>query len=313
MSSENKNKIIKIEDIRKAEKDYLDTVYIFLTLSKLFQEYGISHEIEHDVINCSDRSVEPDFLLFSNGIITEVLEHKSSLNVSYGKKELQDIEEKYKCLKTDGKKYHPEVICLVPISLLKILEDIRNNENMKIFLAGFTVNHDVEKIIFETHDDLSNSRLKEILNEIAPFKHANYSEYRFIKAEPEYEVYTAFTVWMLLITFYDPYIAKDSYFEVNFDNISKRSLEYFPSWIRNNKQLANKRIKRGLEFLRKINFIKWEEGESIIKVYYTRGTKVGDLREYFAKKYVEIYSKRKKKKGRRKLKSGEILSLDKWL
>ncbi len=309
MSTKGKNEVIKIEDIIKSERDYLDTVYVFLSLSESFKNHGIKHEIEHDIVDCSEKKVRPDFLLFSNGKVTDVLEHKSSLNVSYGKKELQEIEKKYKCLKINDEKCHPEIIGLIPFQLLRILEEIRDKENIRIFLAGFAVNHDVQKITFETSYSLSNDHLREILTKITPFKHAEYSMYRFIRAEPKYETYTAFVVWTILQAFNDPYTSREKYFEVSFDNVSERAMSFFPSWIRNNKQLANERIRRGLEFLKKINFIDWEGGKSIIKVYYTRGTRVGDLREYFAKKYVAL---QKKGKGRRKAKSGENMSLDKW-
>ncbi len=310
MPTKDWSEVVKVEDIIKSERDYLDTVYVFLSLSDSFKNYEIHHEIEHDIMSCSGNKVRPDFLLFSNEEITDVLEHKSSLNPSYGKKELQDIKNKYNCLEINGKRYNPEIICLVPLPLLRILEEIRDEEGIKIFLAGFVVNYDVQKITFETHDDLSNNHLQEILNTITPFKHAEYSMYRFIRAEPKYETYTAFVVWTILQSFNDPYISKDNYFEVSFDNVSKRALGFFPSWIRNNRQLANERIRRGLEFLKRIDFVDWEGGRSVIKVYYTRGTRVGDLREYFAKKFVAL---QKKERGRRKPKSGKVARLDDFL
>ncbi|KAA0001207.1 MAG: hypothetical protein FE046_02475 [Thermoplasmata archaeon] len=310
MSKRKRSEIIDIENVRKSERDYFDSVHIFLTLSELFREHKIDHQIEQDVKKCSGTSVTPDFLLFSEEEITDVVEHKSSLNASYGKEKLREVENKYKCLKANETEYHPEITCLIPIPLLKIIEDIRDKENIKVLLAGFAINHDVEKITFEIHDRLRNNKLEDILNKVISFKHSDYSEYKFIKAEPNYPTYTAFVLWSsILISFYDPYVTKNNYFEVDFNKVSKRALEFFPSWIRNNKQLSNNRVKIGLRFLKKINFIDWEEGKSIIKVYYTKGTRVGDLREYFAKKYVEIH---KKKKDHRKQKSGKVLSLDEF-
>lgn len=308
MPSNGSEEVVKVEDIIKSERDYLNTVYLFLSLSDALRDHEIRHEIEHGVKDCSGKKVRPDFLLFSNGEITDVLEHKSSLNLLYGKKVLRDIEDKYSCLEMNDERFNPEIICLVPLSILKILEEIRDDEDIKIYLTGFVINYDVQKITFETHDDFSNNCLREILSSIIPFKHAEYSRYRFIRAEPKYETYTAFEVWTILQSFNDPYISRDRYFEVSFDNVSARALDFFPNWIRNNKQLANERIRRGLEFLKKIDFIEWEGGTSVIKVYYTRGTKVGDLREYFAKKYVAL--QRKKKGRRKKPKEGELAKLD---
>ncbi|KAA0006376.1 MAG: hypothetical protein FE045_03320 [Thermoplasmata archaeon] len=298
---------VTIEDVKKAEENYLNTIYIFRTLSELFDRNQVNHEIEHDVMKCTDEPpVTPDFLIFLNGKITDVIEHKSSLNVSYGKEILEEIIEKYNCLKYNDIEYHPQIICLIPLRSLKIMEEIRNKENIKIWLAGFDIDYDVRKITFEIHDKLQNKKIEEILNMVIPFDPIEYSEYRFIKAEPKYPTYTALTLWVnVLLSLQDPYIGKNNFFEVDFKMVSKRARNFFPEWIRNNEQLTNNRIKRGLEFLKKIGFIKWDGRKDPIVVYYTKGTKVGDLREYFAKKFVELYGEKKIKKEK-----GKILTLD---
>ena len=301
---------VTVEDIKKAEQNYIDTIFIFRTLSELLNEKGIKYEIEHDILNCSGNPGTPDFLIFLDENLTYVIEHKSSLNPSYGKNILQEIKDKYECIKYDETTYTPQIICLIPINLLKIMEDIRDKEKINIALSGFAINYDVSKITFEIHDELQNEEMSDILNRVISFNPMNYSEYRFIKAEPDYPTYTALILWLnVLLSLQDPYIGKKDYFEVNFDIISKRC-SFFPSWIRNNEQLTNNRIKRGLEFLKKIGFIKWDGGrKDPIKVYYNKGTRVDDLREYFAKKFVEFYGK----KEEREEKGGKIATLDSFI
>ena len=287
------------QDVNKADTDYYKTVYLFSTLSDELKKNDIEHKIEHDILNCDDKKVNPDFIILSEKKIDDIIEHKADLNASYAKKEIELIIKKYGCVKEliEGKKkFNPELIKLVPINLLKILEQTRDKNSLAILLSGFDVNLDIRKITFETHDELAHPIIEKILNDIIEFDPKQLTDFKFIKAEPKYVTYCSYTtLWPLLISFNDPNIAIDGYFEVDFDKVSKRASTFFPEWIRNNRQLANARLRRGLTFLNKINFVSWKEGSSTIKVHYTRGTRVGDLKSYFIKKYVEIENKKSKK------------------
>ena len=295
-----------LEDVIKADAEYYQTVYLFVTIYEILNRKNIKCQIEHDITNCSGRIVRPDFLLLSDSNVGEIIEHKASLNASFAEKELEDIIQKYECVKWEERTYNPQVIGLIPVDLLKIVEKIRDEKNLKIFLSGFAVNLDIYQISFEMHDNPKNSLVSTIFNDVIEFDPKRLAEFRFIKAEPKYITYTAFFVWTILKMFYDPYIANNNYFEVDFDKVSKRAMDFFPSWIRNNRQLASSRIRRALKFLDKINFVDWKEGNKTIRVYYSRGTKVHEVWAYFREKYVELQKKKKKQKNKKASKTKQL-------
>ena len=48
------------QDVNKADTDYYKTVYLFSTLSDELKKNDIEHKIEHDILNCDDKKVNPD-------------------------------------------------------------------------------------------------------------------------------------------------------------------------------------------------------------------------------------------------------------
>ncbi|MFQ5911442.1 MAG: hypothetical protein ACE5IJ_12100, partial [Thermoplasmata archaeon] len=117
-----------------------------------------------------------------------------------------------------------------------------------------------------------------------------HSRHKFVRGDPP-TIYTAFEVWLMLPTFQNIRTAHEPSFIVNRQALLERARVFYPPWIRNNMQINANRVNHALSFLNEIDFVDWEPGEDEIVVYSTRGTRSGDLLEYFAERWTALLKK----------------------
>ena len=60
--------------------------------------------------------------------------------------------------------------------------------------------------------------------------------------------------------------------------------------------MSKYRVNEALIFLNKISFVNWSIGGSEIEFFHTKGSRVGDIFDYFAKMWVKIEKLKPKKK-----------------
>jgi hypothetical protein len=309
-------------EVKKMQKDcadYLDSVTFFSVLSESLFERGIKVEIEHDfnVTGKTNSPVNPDFAIIENNGIIDILEHKASMSSPRNAlSEIRKAHSNYSRLDYNGSPCTPKITILYPLNDKDVIDEIRGETPPEISLCSFDSKSDDGIITFNLEGDICCKKAKELINgNSIRFRATKYSNYKYIRHNAP-TVYNAIIVWGLLYSFLDVRSARTNQQEVSRKVLIERGENYYQPWIRNNKQIRTDRINDGLQFLAKIKFIKVIDGDTIL-VLLNRGTKAGDLTDYFIRKYVEDKLQQTQRKSKRYKKGEKVLeeepSLDQWL
>lgn len=274
---------------------YVDTVAFFSVFYRQLGKEGIEVTVEHDFQVPEGPKVRPDFAILDGVIVPDILEHKASLpEPGLATDELNSVSEKYSKIQSAGKVSTPQVTLLYPIEKQEIIEAIGPQMPASLTLCSFdqTVSH--TEIRFKLRGPVRYKPLESMI-EGPPLTFRPervLSKHKFIRATPP-AIYTAFEIWLVLPTFRLVRTAHERSFLVSRENLLRRTLVFYPPWIRNNVQINANRINRALQFLDKIDFVDWTQGQDEIVVYSTRGTRTGDLLRYFSEKWAQHVQKGK--------------------
>lgn len=276
---------------------YGDTVTFFYVFQNALSDAGLKVEVEHDFDSPSGVKKSPDFAVLDEDTITDVLDHKASLPTpELAVKDLNRLAEKYRELSHNGVPSSPRISVLYPVGKQGIIDKISKALPANLTLCSFDQTTYDTEIDFKLHGQVNSSELSDVLRGGAVSFEPSIvrSSYKFIRADPPIP-YTAFHLWGVFPTFLDIKSSGQKSFVVDRDNLLQRMENFYPPWIRNNKQVNSNRVANALRFLAQIKFVEWAPGDRDVLVYSTRGTRAGDLLQYFAEKWATAHKKRARK------------------
>ena len=291
-----------VEDIITECNQYFDTVIVFSFLQKKFFDQNINHFIERTVkISSGTKQVIPDFIIFKNNTLSDIIEHKASISKDkeLAIKDINYCYKKYHKIQYNNKEFEPNVVLLYPDKSQYMINQIQEDIPDKLGLCQFNLK-DIS-INFSRDCTFSNQILNRIFD-LGPYicSIKEFSKQKFIKSEPPI-VYTAFQITQILPSFCDVRTAFEVSFIVKREDLLRSMKYYYPPWISENlNQINSNRINNALIFLDDIKHIDWNKGNDEITVYRKKGSRSGDILRYFADKWCKIQEKgkhsRKKKK-----------------
>ena len=290
-----------------AEKEvYWNSVLFFAAFFTFCSKNGIPCFIEPKFKGNDGNPKYPDFAIFKKKVLKIILEHKGSLPKDLDKiyKIVSETKEKYEILEVNSHKISSRVVLLFPKSCEEIIDQI---DNKKIDLEIIVFNlRDEENISFVWFfkKPIRDSLLDQIVSTKIPCNEDDFSKYKFIRKDP-HPIYTAWILKNLIFPcFKTPYNYGKEKFRIQLKNIYEQAESFFPPWIGTDiKQITSRRINKALDFLKFVKFIDLDIQSKEVIFYNNRGTRTGDILEYFAKKWL-IYTK-KSKKGDKKPKKGQ--------
>lgn len=294
--------MITVEDIKREITLYSKTILFFACFYKHLKSRGIRVEVEQKLKNKI-----PDFIIYKKNDITTIIEHKASLpyNKEHALKTIREVYNKYSNLSNIN--YDIAILC--PVTVEKVLKEIKEDILDTIVLI-FDLNQEEGKIsISKFVGNINDIKLNEAIDIDISCNREDFSRFKFIRKPPPNPIYTAYFLWNVVFNaFKEPEYYTEESFEIKYENIVREANTFYPEWIKNKSQVSKGEINKALDFLKKIGFIKWNREKEKITIFHKRGTRIGDIIEYFAKKYVKFKEKEVKKS---KLKPGQ-LSLDRW-
>lgn len=281
--------MVSKEEILQEKELYWKSVLFFAAFSKHLQKKGVSHKIEHKVMGMDGNPKYPDFLLFEEGNVIGILEHKASLPVKedFAIKTVDETNSKYSKIKYDEKEFQPPLILLCPKTCEEVIEKIKKNNSTGVLISTFNLDEENCVLNFSLNGEAYPEHIRSILSEEIPCRNDDFSKYKFIRKEP-HPVYTAWIIWSIVLSrFKDPYTIKKDSIKVRYENLVDEASTLFPSWIEDVEQITKARINKALIFLNKIGFVNWKSGESEIEFLHNRGSRVGEIFDYFAKNWIK--------------------------
>ena len=277
---------------------YSNTANLFYVLYQHLKAMGITAEIEHDFTTPSGGKRNPDFAILDGNTLTDVLEHKASLPTpQHALSEVKRVAIKYKTLVYQGVVSTPKVILLYPREKQGVVDQIDKKIPPAVTLCSFDQASSDTKIWFKLQGPTNSNALKQVIGgQPLDYDPALVrSTYKFIRADPP-PTYTAFRVWGIFPTFLDIKSSGARSYLVKRDALIQRMAVFHPPWIRNNNQITSDRVGNALAFLARIDFVDWEPGERDIWVNASRGTRAGDLLQYFSEKWSKLHQRKRRKR-----------------
>jgi hypothetical protein len=269
---------------------YENSVAFFVVFHKHLGSLGTRVEVEHDFDSPTGVKRVPDFAILEGEQIVEVVEHKGSLPSSneYASKEVNSAAKKYSNLIHEGTSARPRISVVYPIKSQVRINKIRDTVDSTIGLYSFDQSSSETELSF-TLDRGPESPLLSRLIADGPIVYDPVlarSRFKYLRAEPPL-ILVAINLWAVLSTFKTMADVGKASFQVNLNSLREVHAAFYPPWIRNNLQLNSSRLTRALAFLARLEFVEVHRGGSVT-VFPERGSRSGELGQYFANKFASI-------------------------
>jgi len=301
------------EEILAEKEVYWNSVLFFAAFFTFCNQNNISCLVEPKLKDKDGNPKFPDFAFFEKKVLKVVLEHKGSLPKDAEKvnKIISETKEKYEILEINSHKFIPRVVLFFPKSCEETINKIdKTNVNLEIIIFNLRDEESITFIWF-IKKPVKEPMLEKIVGSRIPCNEDDFSKYKFIRKDP-HPIYTAWILKNIIFPYFKtPYSYGKEKIRIRLENIYKQAESLFPPWVQEDiKQVTFGRINKALDFLKFIKFIDLDPIRKEVIFYNNKGAKVGDLLDYFAKKWV-LYSKKKNKSVKKKLEKGQK-DLSEW-
>jgi hypothetical protein len=261
---------------------YVHAVTILSSLRENLQQNSLDCHIEKKLYKRDGSYKKPDLLICSDNYI--VVDHKYTKS-----KAVDNLLDKIEIMKgyntefilNDAKtgeptEFNPEVVMLTPEKAVQFFKE---------FLAcpitwGYELNDEIT--IKQSVGSVKDPRVSALFKPDLSFQRAeDIAKYKFITSHSPLP-YVACQVYMILFTLIRADQTFSDKFEVKYSEILDRINTLYPPWVRPEiRQLNVKKLRKALQFLQNIRWIRWFEPENIVVVDKKKGRLTGDLLSYF--------------------------------
>jgi hypothetical protein len=261
---------------------YVHAVTILSSLRETLQQNGFDCHIEKRLYKKDGSYKKPDLLICSDNYI--VVDHKytQSKAVDNLMDKIEEMKEyNTKFVVNDAKtgepiEFNPEVVMLTPEKAVQYFKEFL----MCPITWGYELNDEI--IIKQTVSSVKDPRVSSLFKPDLSFQRAeDIAKYKFITSHTPLP-YVACQVYMILFTLIPADQTFSDEFEAKYSEILNQINTLYPPWVRPEiKQLNAKGLKKALQFLQNLGWIRWFEPENIVVVDRNKGRLAGDLLSYF--------------------------------
>lgn len=261
---------------------YVHAVTILSSLRENLQQNGLDCHIEKKLYKKDGGHKKPDLLICSDNYIIvdhKYTESKAVDNLLDKIEEMKEYDAKFVLNDTKTGKpteFNPEVVMLTPEKAVQFFKE---------FLAcpvtwGYELNDEIT--IKQSVGLVKDPRVSALFKPDLSFQRAeDIAKYKFITSNSPLP-YVACQVYMILFTLMRADQTFGDEFEAKYSEILDRINTLYPPWVHPEiKQLNVKGLKKALQFLQSIGWIRWFESENIVIVNKNKGRLAGDLLSYF--------------------------------